>query len=239
MPVLNNVQYLVFKWLSGQTQTIPFPQKRRPRKQETDRARAKTPPGQILQLTISQLQTGSKKTAVIREPQLQKDVIQGSGTAKSESTIALVKPDNELRKLVGGIESCADGTIEFNEFLQMMSKKLKDIGNEDELKEAFKVFDKKNSGYLSSTELRHVMTSMGEKLSEQEVEDMIKEATPNGDGKVNYEVQEGCNLQARSHQSYFTSDGIREDVTLEQSKQAVDRLIINQNEVEFTYLALI
>lgn len=39
---------------------------------------------------------------------------------------------------MGEVETCADGIIEFNEFLQMMSKKLKDIGNEDELKEAFK-----------------------------------------------------------------------------------------------------
>lgn len=46
--------------------------------------------------------------------------------------------DAELRKLVEGVETCADGTIEFNEFLQMMSKKLKKIGNKDELKEAFK-----------------------------------------------------------------------------------------------------
>ncbi|MPC58833.1 hypothetical protein E2C01_052843 [Portunus trituberculatus] len=29
------------------------------------------------------------------------------------------------------------------------------------------------------------MTSMGEKMSEQEVEDMIKEAAPNGDGRAN------------------------------------------------------
>ena len=50
-----------------------------------------------------------------------------------------------------------------------------------------RVFDKKNSGYLSSAELRHVMTSMGERLSETEVEDMIKEASPSGDGRVNYD----------------------------------------------------
>ena len=46
--------------------------------------------------------------------------------------------ETELRKLMGEVETCGDGIIEFNEFLQMMSKKLKDIGNEDELKEAFK-----------------------------------------------------------------------------------------------------
>ena len=42
-------------------------------------------------------------------------------------------------------------------------------------------------GYLTSAELRQVMTSMGEKMTEGEVEDMIKEASPSGDGKVNYE----------------------------------------------------
>ena len=46
--------------------------------------------------------------------------------------------ETELRKLVGGVATCADGTIEFNEFLQMMSKKLKNMGDENELKEAFK-----------------------------------------------------------------------------------------------------
>ncbi|CAL4095974.1 unnamed protein product, partial [Meganyctiphanes norvegica] len=95
--------------------------------------------------------------------------------------------DSELRKMINEIETCSDGTIEFNEFLQMMSKKLKTIGNGDELREAFKVFDKKKSGYLTSKELRHVMTSMGEKLSVGEVEDMIKDACPDNDGKVKYE----------------------------------------------------
>lgn len=36
-------------------------------------------------------------------------------------------------------------------------------------------------------ELRHVMTNLGEKLSEEEVDDMIKEADLDGDGMVNYE----------------------------------------------------
>ncbi|XP_076057129.1 neo-calmodulin-like [Oratosquilla oratoria] len=105
--------------------------------------------------------------------------------------------ETELRNLVSEVDTSGDGTIEFNEFLQMMSKKLKDVDNEDELKEAFKVFDKKNSGFLSSSELRHVMTSLGEKLSEEEVEDMLKEAAPNGEGKVNYE--EFVNLITRKN----------------------------------------
>lgn len=51
----------------------------------------------------------------------------------------------------------------------------------------FSVFDKNNDGLISSSELRHVMTNLGEKLSEEEVDDMIKEADMDGDGLVNYD----------------------------------------------------
>lgn len=51
----------------------------------------------------------------------------------------------------------------------------------------YRVFDKNNDGLISSNELRHVMTSLGERLSEEEVDDMIKEADMDGDGQVNYE----------------------------------------------------
>lgn len=49
------------------------------------------------------------------------------------------------------------------------------------------MFDKNNDGLISNIELRHVMTSLGERLSEEEVDDMIKEADLDGDGQVNYE----------------------------------------------------
>lgn len=38
-------------------------------------------------------------------------------------------------------------------------------------------------------ELRHVMTNLGERLSEEEVDDMIREADLDGDGMVNYDGQ--------------------------------------------------
>lgn len=49
------------------------------------------------------------------------------------------------------------------------------------------VFDKNKDGLISSSELRHVMTNLGERLSEEEVDDMIKEADMDGDGMVNYD----------------------------------------------------
>lgn len=51
------------------------------------------------------------------------------------------------------------------------------------------VFDKNGDGYISAAELRHVMTTLGERLTEEEVSEMVKEADMDGDGQVNYEGQ--------------------------------------------------
>uniref|UniRef100_V5HR66 Putative calmodulin-b n=1 Tax=Ixodes ricinus TaxID=34613 RepID=V5HR66_IXORI len=85
------------------------------------------------------------------------------------------------------VDTDGNGTIEFGEFLFMMSKKMKETDSEEELREAFRVFDKNGDGFISASELRHVMTNLGEKLTDEEVEDMIKEADLDGDGLVNYD----------------------------------------------------
>lgn len=64
---------------------------------------------------------------------------------------------------------------------------MKDTDSEEEIREAFRVFDKDGNGFISAAELRHVMTNLGEKLTDEEVDEMIREADIDGDGQVNYE----------------------------------------------------
>jgi len=66
----------------------------------------------------------------------------------------------------------------------MMARKMKDTDSEEEIREAFKVFDRDNNGFISAAELKHVMTSIGEKLTNEEVDEMIREADQDGDGKI-------------------------------------------------------
>lgn len=68
-----------------------------------------------------------------------------------------------------------------------MARKMKDTDSEEEIREAFRVFDKDGNGFISAAELRHVMTNLGEKLTDEEVDEMIREADIDGDGQVNYE----------------------------------------------------
>ncbi|GMP99236.1 hypothetical protein CsSME_00046786 [Camellia sinensis var. sinensis] len=74
-------------------------------------------------------------------------------------------------------------TIDFPEFLNLMARKMKDTDSEEEHKEAFRVFDKDQNGFI----LRHVMTNLGEKLTDEEVDEMILEADIDGDGQINYD----------------------------------------------------
>jgi calmodulin/calcium-binding protein CML len=144
----------------------------------------------------------------------------------------------ELREMIRDADADGNGTIEFAEFLGLMARKTGAGGGgaggdggdpEEELREAFKVFDKDQNGYISATEvisqlllfsapptcgygpppsraaslslcvwltcmrvsvdcqLRHVMINLGEKLTDEEVEQMIREADLDGDGQVNYD----------------------------------------------------
>lgn len=70
------------------------------------------------------------------------------------------------------------GLVDFPEFLSLMARNMR-CGCEDQeedLIEAFRVFDREGNGLISVAELRHVLTNIGEKLTEEEIDEMIREA---------------------------------------------------------------
>ena len=78
--------------------------------------------------------------------------------------------------MINEVDADGNGTIDFPEFLNLMARKMKDTDSEEELKEAFRVFDKDQNGFIFAAELCHVMTNLGEKLTDEEVDEMIREA---------------------------------------------------------------
>jgi calmodulin len=69
-----------------------------------------------------------------------------------------------------------------------MARKVTDAdGGVGLVMDSFKVFDKDNNGKVSVSELKHVMTKMGESLTNAEVEGILKEAEIDSDGNINYE----------------------------------------------------
>ena len=119
--------------------------------------------------------------------------------------LGLNPSDSELHDLIAEADVNKDGSIDFNgiyappphnsilptgrlnsclEFLNMMARTVKEVDNEEELKNAFKVFDKDGSGTISTEELRNVLRSLGENLTDAELDEMIQLADRNGDGHI-------------------------------------------------------
>lgn len=67
-----------------------------------------------------------------------------------------------------------------------MSQKMQSQDKDEEIIEAFKVFDRDGDGKISKQELYLVMKALGENLTEEEIEEMIREADINGDGEIDF-----------------------------------------------------
>ena len=67
-----------------------------------------------------------------------------------------------VEDIMNEIDADYEGVLRFPEFLSMIYRTAPDLpDSEEEIKEAFKVFDRDGDGYISEADLRHVMTNLG------------------------------------------------------------------------------
>merc|ERR550539_1602350 len=85
--------------------------------------------------------------------------------------------ESELQDMINQIDADRKGNIDFQDFIALMQKQREYVDSEDEILEAFRVFD---------AELREVLTSLGEKLTEEEVEELFSEGEVDEAGMIDY-----------------------------------------------------
>ena len=95
--------------------------------------------------------------------------------------------ESELQDMVNEVDLDGNGTIDFPEFLGLVGRMMKEGQSDDEMKEAFDIFDRDGNGLISAHELRNVMANLGEHLTDEELEEMMKEADQDHDGHLNFE----------------------------------------------------
>ena len=93
----------------------------------------------------------------------------------------------DLDDLVAKVDEDGSGVIELEEFFVLMELLLKEQDTPEGLEQAFKAFDIDGDSFITSDELRVIMCSMGEKLSTEEADEIIRRTDKNGDGKLVYE----------------------------------------------------
>lgn len=97
--------------------------------------------------------------------------------------------DEDIRNCIQRIDNDNSGTVDFEEFIGMMAKfrQFKTSNElEEELMDIFNIFDKNRDGFIDNEELKTVLLSLGENITDDEISDMIREADIDGDNKVSY-----------------------------------------------------
>ncbi|KAK3737956.1 hypothetical protein RRG08_028579 [Elysia crispata] len=77
--------------------------------------------------------------------------------------------------------------IYFSAFFHLSSEHSTPDEEEKELFETFRIFDKNRDGYICPSELREILYSLGQGVSEDEVDDIIAEVDLDGDGRISYD----------------------------------------------------
>ncbi len=123
----------------------------------------------------------------------------GDGTIDSEELASVLQvlgmnPNKEeLDILLDSVDADRNGVIDLEEFIDVMRGHLHHGPSDgaptadDELREAFAVFDKDANGFISPDELKSVLLNLGEKLDDNEVRAMIMAADRDGNGQIDYE----------------------------------------------------
>jgi calmodulin len=93
----------------------------------------------------------------------------------------------QIKKIIAKIDTDGNGEIDFDEFLKMMKQKNKRTTYEDDLKEAFRVFDQDGDGTITGAEIQRVFKALGEDIDKVEIDLMISIVDTDGNGEVDFE----------------------------------------------------
>lgn len=94
---------------------------------------------------------------------------------------------DEIRKLIASVDAEGTGTIEYNDFLSMMTEKMLARDPKEEMLKAFRLFDDDGTGKITFKNLKRVAKEIGENITDEEIQEMIDEADRDGDGEINEE----------------------------------------------------
>ncbi|ETE69934.1 Centrin-1, partial [Ophiophagus hannah] len=93
----------------------------------------------------------------------------------------------EIKKMIADTGKDESSTINFEDFLAIMTTKMNEKDSKEEILKAFRLFDDDGTGKISFKNLKRVSKELGENLTDEELQEMIDEADRDGDGEINEE----------------------------------------------------
>ena len=95
----------------------------------------------------------------------------------------------QVNDMIKELDQNGSGAIDFNEFIGLVKKvnDTEEVDEEEAVIRAFRTFDKDRNGYLDCREFKYILTRLGDRFTEEEANEIFKEADLNHDGRIEYE----------------------------------------------------
>ncbi|KAI9920301.1 hypothetical protein PsorP6_015788 [Peronosclerospora sorghi] len=115
----------------------------------------------------------------------------GSGTANREDlktamqSLGFDAKNQTISQMIKDLDTNSTGSINFEEFLDMMTTKMSDMDSREEIQQVFNLFDDDQTGKISLRNLKRVAQELGETMTDAELLEMIERADLDQDGEIN------------------------------------------------------
>ena len=105
------------------------------------------------------------------------------------SNLGIDAKNQTLQNMINDIDKNNSGTIDFDEFIEMMTAKMSDKDTREDLKKVFDLFigDDEKADKIELKHLKRVAKELNENMSEDELNEMITRADTDRDGKVSFD----------------------------------------------------
>lgn len=90
-------------------------------------------------------------------------------------------------QMISDLDADGNGTIDFGEWLSLMTKRVNDKDTRVNIAKIFALYDDERTGYISIKNLRRIAQELGETIGEEELQELITRADTDGDGLVSEE----------------------------------------------------
>ncbi|XP_063846026.1 troponin C, isotype gamma isoform X1 [Scylla paramamosain] len=98
--------------------------------------------------------------------------------------------EKNLQEVIAETDEDGSGELEFEEFVELAAKFLIEEDEEalkEELREAFRIYDKGGNGYITTDTLREILRELDNRLTEEELDGIIEEVDEDGSGTLDFD----------------------------------------------------
>lgn len=108
------------------------------------------------------------------------------------TTLEIKFEEDDVKKKIEAANLAKEGEVTFDNFLNILSNYMADDDEEDEamyeeLKEAFRLYDREGNGYITTGTLKDILRELDNKLTEEDLDGIIEEVDEDGSGTVDFD----------------------------------------------------